>query len=806
MPTGSPQFNCGEYRPGQQPINVPPISPPNPPIIIPGGSNPQLPRFPQFPVRIPNTREPRIPNTSGGPGGGGQPGQTGGGQPGGGNPGQPGQSQPFPQTHPGAKYRCTEGKFYCPDDSYLPEAQRRVILIRRLCSICYPLLNPETGTYQYEPDCVYPTLQNCQSVCKDQSTPQNCIEPIRQFPQSESQQPVRQIEQRPNQVVIPVVTVEIDPNIISNQVQVVLEPNSSNTQPVLYHPELNIFEHQPTTEIVLQYNTLYPQVFRNQVAQEVAYFLNNENSISNWDERIVQNLSNQRIEQSLLPTLIEVFDRITYPGGLVVGREPFIQAVKRHLLTGTMVEFQPEHFIQTYNAQSSNQRISIKPARDRETAERAALGLAQLASIPADTNKLQSIELWQVRRQRRLNEDIGARIPICPIDNESNDLFAGNAGICTTTEDYGSIPLQNGNGDGYYLYLNTVAGGCKPLQYTSNIANTFYVQNELRNTALNVAGVDFGITLTAQSTTQHELTAGDQNQITFEPLYMALELSSVSGIPDSNSLVDTTTARYSLLTDQTLINEHTDSNGFAVTRANLDYRDPLYRYIKETSSVTLEQKDLTFRSFDENVSIVNGAVLSRNIPFALVVTPVNGSKFNPFNGSSKITDFGTTVTRSIRMVPDIQYGDRDPKPNQLQQVNLFDEGSLRVGIAEPNDGQNITYRFYASSPALTNTILTGNTYQSTVPQVSSYGMSYLVKDVVDYLVSSQNPEVMSWFDVYRRMPLNRFGELLYDNNQDLLNQLANGLRNEVKITHVLNRMDEDSYPVLDEDSRVILQR
>jgi hypothetical protein len=471
-----------------------------------------------------------------------------------------------------------------------------------------------------------------------------------------------------------------------------------------------------------------------------------------------------------------------------------------------MNEFQPNHFIETYNAQSSNQRVSILPPRDRETAERAALGLMQIASIPADTSKLKSIELWQVRRQRRLNEDIGARIPVCPIDNEVSNLFVDNAGICTSTEENGTIPMQNGDGDGYYMYFNTVEGGCKPFQYESNIANTFYVQNELRNTALRVAGVDFGITLTAKSTTQNELTPGDQNQITFEPLYLALELSSVSGIPESNSLVDTTTARYTLLTDQTLINEHTDSNGFAVTRANLDYRDPLYRYIKETSSVILEQKDLTFRAFDSNNSIVNGSVLSRNIPFGLIITPVNGSKFNPFNGSSKIKEFGNTITRSIRMVPDIQYGDSDPKPNQLEQINLFDEGNLRVGVAEPNDLQNITYRFYASSPTLTNTALNGFTYQSSFQQVSSYGMSYLVKDVVDYLVSSQNPEVMSWYDVYSRMPLNRFGELLYDNNQELLNQLSNGFRNDVKIVNILNRLDQDSLPILEPDSKVILQR
>ena len=886
--TGSPQFNCGEYRPGQIPLDARYVnlSPPTPPIIVPGYPRPQFPVWPTKP-KVPEDQPPgRRPNyavvipeppprfkcittyeycpdgsvrrrvrncitcraTQAFPG-----------APWVFDPtcifptialcqnsctsqivsdcftpaGQPIGQVSNPITQPGAKYICNSYTYYCDDNV-------TVRLIRRICSTCYPTRTAPGEPWIYGPGCIHPTLIACQNSCTNQQG-EPCVTVGSQQPvlvrvdppitqggsnpviigpeppvnQGGGSNPIGVVIEptNPNNPIIPPIrlyvdppgTIEIQPGV-TQYPQVTIPYESQLIQPSVYHPELNLFTFAPESTTTIVSNLGYPQIFNSMIASEVAYFINNENSISNWSEQIVQNLSLDKIAMSINAGLLNSFDSIAFPGGLLVGREAFLEVIRKHLLTGTLSEFQPDHYLQVANGQSSDPKVVVKPPTTQEQGEMAALGVVSKLARSAYTPVLQSMELLQTRRQRRLNEDVGAKLMVCPIEQEDGYLFSENAGICLLQESGIESSLVNGNGDGYYLNLESRSGNCMPMSFEGNMENTFFVPNEARSIALKLAGKESNIILRATSTSAHELTAGDTNQIEFAPIYLALDLSSVSGIPGSNPLIDRTTANYTVLTDQDLLNEHTDNNGFAVTRVNIDFRDPIYRYIKDTSSVTLEQNDITFRAFEDNTAILNKSSIARNIPFGLIVTPVKGSKLNPFNGFSKIEEFESTITRSITMVPDILGGANSFRSNQLEKINLYDEGVSRVGIKEPEDAQNITYRFYASSQNLTDSILDGTVYQSTVPEVSSYGMSYLVKDVVDYLVSAYDPTIMTWFDVYSRMPLNRFGELLYDNNPDLINELSNGFRNDVKITHVLRRMDANSAPVLEQDDRVVLQR
>ena len=130
----------------------------------------------------------------------------------------------------------------------------------------------------------------------------------------------------------------------------------------------------------------------------------------------------------------------------------------------------------------------------------------------------------------------------------------------------------------------------------------------------------------------------------------------------------------------------------------------------------------------------------------------------------------------------------------------IETGMMAVGVYEPNDTQNVTYRFNPSSEVFTNSFYQNNTVTSSVIQPSSYGISYLVKDVID-LIPSSNPEV-TWFDVYRRMPPNKFAELMYDMSPEYMNDLSKGARNDMKIKHVLNRPKYDYEEILLDDEGV----
>jgi len=405
-----------------------------------------------------------------------------------------------------------------------------------------------------------------------------------------------------------------------------------------------------------------------------------------------------------------------------------------------------------------------------------------------------------LRRQRRLNEDVRVKLTL-----ENGSIPLTNAGLIVQDISGNCENMTTGDGDGYYINYSTIDSGVVPLLTQNEASSTYYVSPEARYNALTLFGVSPDPTLgvTSQSGS-HEFVSGDTGASSLEPLYFELVLSSISSLDNNNPLVDTLFATYQLLTDQTLIDEHSKNNGFAVTRANLDYRDPMYRYAQESSAITIQQNDITFRALKDSRSPEDRAIFARNVPFGIVVTPVMGSKFNPFNGFSRVTSFGDTVSRSLEFSPSFQFSDDEERSSELQEVNLYNEsGDIKVGVFEPVDTQNYTYKFDPLATNMANTYFVDGAYGSAAPAVSANGIGYLTQ-VVDTLYSTYEPEEVTWFDVFRRLTVNKLGELFYNTSKSFLKDLEKGNRNEMKINHVIGgKLDRLDQILVDDDNVVI---
>tara|TARA_R110002126_G_scaffold84465_11_gene205254 strand:- start:1212 stop:2690 length:1479 start_codon:yes stop_codon:yes gene_type:complete len=482
--------------------------------------------------------------------------------------------------------------------------------------------------------------------------------------------------------------------------------------------------------------------------------------------------------------------------------------VRKHLLTGTMAEFDASYYIALASRQNGDNKIKYTGLENSESAERYGLGVIAAGAVAADPEVQANIRKRQIRRQRRLNTDIKANIPVVPISLISKSLFLTDAGICTVLTDNSIVSVPTGDGDGYYLQIDLSQGDHTPLVTISDFSSTYFVPPEVRFNALTLFKESSKITLTASSlSNDHEFVSGDTGVTSLDPIYMALDLQSMAYTTNKNPLVANYTGDYSTETDQDVIDEHTINNGLSITRVNIDYRDPLYRYILDTSSVSLGMNDITFKSIKEAKDFKGSIRLSRNIPFGLIITPVKGSKFNPFNGFSKLGSFGDIVTRSMSFTMDIDAAEDFPQRTQLTEHILYNEtgGDLKVGLVEPNDSQNIIYKYAASSSLYKDSFYDGNKYTISGTTVSSYGISYLVKDVLDHIITTYDPEDIMWFDAFRRMPLNKVGELLYDTNLDLMSQLERGYRNDVMINNVIKSENNIASDVLADDDKVVIK-
>lgn len=705
-------------------------------------------------------------------------------------------------------YKCTSVNILCLGDELLPVAQRRVARIVRNCAVC--------NLGQGDPLCIAQTKADCVANCIDSQTLNDCS----------NRSVVADILKDPNDPVTTggggttsagSISNPAEPGIVITNVNVasvvsIADPqnplvvNTSVSQ--IYDNNLNFFvlvEPQVGLQVA---NNSYQQIFNTSVDSQVGVLLVNENSLIAWSEQMIFSVTIDNIRNSLNPTLLRSFRSIHYPGGQIVGEDIFLNVVLSHLLTGTLSEFDVEYYNQTASKQESDRKIKYVGLTDTDISERAGLGVIAAGAIVADPTQQNPRHERQIRRQRRLNTDIRAQVPVEPLLGVCLPLFLTDAGICVNTLSDGVVSVPTGDGDGYYIQVDVAQGDCAPLVTISDFSSTYYVPPDVRFNALTLFKEDSNITLTASSLEDnHEFTSGSLGASELKPLYLTLDLDSMTYASNKNPLVAKYGGNYVIEDDQFIIDEHTTNNGLAITRVNIDYRDPLYQYILDSSSVAISMNDINFKSIKDPKDFQGGIRISRNIPFGLVITPVVGAKHNPFNGFSKIQSVESRVVRSLGFKPDISSAEKDPIKPPLTELNLYNEasGALSVGLVEPSDTQNIVHRYEASNTLYTESFFRDGKYTTSCSPVSSHGISYLIKDVMDHIITTYDPEDIVWFDVLRRMPLNRIGELMVNNNIDLFSRLERGYRNGVLIYSVIKSLKNQHDTILADDDKVVIK-
>ena len=856
-PTGDPiKFACLQVSPGENPPPPPPgfrykngffqqCFPCDGaintlgfgPAKNPGPNNPEC-VFTSKPECEPNCPNPLIPIEPP------DPGLTNVGQPGGGPGG--GGFTPAQTTGGAVFFKCRQTIFSCPQDIENPNP--RVLSIQHNCVLCNSLTPNgssnlvSTGSRKlvgnkavefFESDCIYTSKAQCESNCPPTGITanfvQNCLDPL-----SVATQPT--VGGGNRDPVITVINIQQqatqDPTLglsINEPGVSISEPNFpsltiSQGQSTFNNPALTnnskIFNNKFNFFAVTQsqepqsFKSLFSHkdIFKDKVASEISNLISRQGSLASWTEDIIFSVTPDDVEVSLADELLDAFNTIHYPGGQLVGKQPFLEMVLKHLQTGTIDEFDAQYYKDLARQQRNDSRIQFTGLQDKEISERAGLGLIGAQSLTADSNQLVNLQKRQIRRQRRFLTDINARI--------SNDILGSDTDIDIVLKDIGfdvstlagdNYQISIGDGDGYYIPAKLSDGTDVPLLLETDIATTFYVPPNARYNALTLFKEDTSYLLDVSSVSgQNELVANDAGASSLIPLYLKLIISSVEYEPNTNPLTSRYKGRYEIEKSQSLIDEHSKNNGFAISRVNIDYRDPIYRYILDGGTVSLSLNDINFVNILDPKDYPGGVRIARNIPFGLIITPVAGSKFNPFNGNSRLNSYEEPFTRSLRLTPDINISDLKESKPELDEVNLFNDtnGDLKVGLAEPNDSQNVLYKYDSSNSRYVDTFFKDGKYSTSadIVPVSSQGMSFMIRNVIDYIVETYDSTEISWYDVIRRMPLNRVSELIYDNNLRLLGQLEQGFRSGLKINFVLNTLKDLTDKFLPDDDRTIIKK
>ena len=795
------------------------------------------------------------PGSGGGPGGpaGGEPGLGGPVTPGGGQGGGPGQGGPVT---PGPGYsKCVEREIKCPppdprrtysqsEIDQFPVKQILRSIVR--CTFQEAGLDLSSG-YPFQPDGPYP--QNgeandfCLSVritstdfwrgCRNSEILNNCIsEPSNNqyasrpritttdltnnsyTTNTEYNSPGRlttasqSLERRAGSIVDPnsfaASIINLIPKKKSTQLKVdenSLSRFSSSSGSIsdnlgLFDETYNFFRTYPPRETTLISNSQYLNIFNTSVAEEVKYFLNRNNTSSAWHEKIVNDLTPDKIVISLKSDILTAISNLHSVGNERISFDDLITAIKSHLIAGTMDELDINYYFHVYNTQVNDSLITIDPLGDSKEGIQFSLAVFELSSQTPDYSRYFDLRIRNdYKRMRVLLEDIDTNIPTTLIDGTVSTVYLRNAGIPTELIDSPSSFMDIGDGAGYYVSSIDIQNIEYPLLTTNELSSSKYLPPFPRHAVLKTLGTDPGLVINVSSNTSGHEFAQDYNpSADVYPMYFKLNFDKLSDVESPNSVVNILSATYTRLTDEEG-KAHSRNYSFNIIKINMDYRDPLIHYARDTSTIDVELDDFNLRSFDENLTPVSRNIILRNFPAAVILAPGLGTTHNPFNTRSVITNYGEpVVVRSLEVTPSFDVNDVTKSRPPLDISNVYNTlGTAYFGLYEKFFDQDIhgdIFTYDPSSSIFEKSYFFNGGYSNTQPASSFREGSIESKvaiGVVDKLANSTGVSELTYWDVYRRLRINDIGKLALVQPKSLMRKLESGWRNNVPIKYVLSR-------------------
>lgn len=562
----------------------------------------------------------------------------------------------------------------------------------------------------------------------------------------------------------------------------------------VFHSFYNFFntETDPTTYLVP--NDKYLNIFNNQVAVEVKYVLDRINTSLPWSDVALNDLDSDKIAISISPSLLEAFRGIHSIGSTEISLTWFLDMLVKSLKSGTLDEIDPNYFFRLAESQRNDAVINYTQASNESAAAAAALGLISQGASSADYNSYLDLSFKrQLKRQRRLNTDINSTVDIIQYDGNDAPLKIKNYGV-DVVERIGSSEKDSavgiGDGAGYYLSTIDISNIENPFVVTNDISASYYMPPSLRHNVLSILGVNSDVKLTTNSlATGHEFHSQYTPEDDISTMYFSLDLKSVSSNSTSNQLIENIFATYNRITDMDA-DTHSRNYSLNIIKINLDYNDPFIRYARDSSSILLNQNDMSLAFISELQQSVNNIILTKNIPFALIVTPGNGVDHNPFRGESSISNIGDTIQREISIIPHINHNSNESIQAPLDKETLTEDFPENYfGLYERTydvDPQGVMYQYNASNGFFSNGYYNGNSYSNNQPPVESRRgstESQIVK-LIDNLVEWYSVTSITWWDVFVRLTSNQLAFLYEEKSSEFIRKLSSGWRG-VTILNVL---------------------
>jgi hypothetical protein len=555
------------------------------------------------------------------------------------------------------------------------------------------------------------------------------------------------------------------------------------------------FQTTPQAPTVVVNDTGTTEFFNSTIDSNLHYILKNINKGGDWDSRKAAGITPEVIYNNLNAEAKATFDRIKNYDGTNLNINQIFGMIGTRVLDGTLSKLSMKDLKVLASDSEERFPITIKRSSNNTVNEVAALALVDQNKFPLNLDELNTRDREVFKNWKVLPSDVDMYIPVV-IGGEEKRYYINDDG---TFIDMVTLSIK----DGDYVEVR-IGGESVRLFAKSERDHAFVLPEKTKQTAISLLGGSSDRTLTVSA------DGGTASSIEFESslssprqdfYILSADLSSLKTNPTSEGsfLLKNTTLQFNLMDTSTTdgLNEAQDYIKYKANKRVfvLDDSDLILDYIEQTSKLTLTQTDIIADSPKENKTI---PLLTRQIPWYILIYPTNRSDLNLFNSKSKIQTIEEdgSITRTLNcktsIVPNFAksqtnkfvryvtggktgldvYGNRNTQARQT--IIAVDDKEFKEGYRDETGLKPISER-------------TTNRQKTPFRVVRE-----IIKELdTNYIISRRGiGKTLTEFDVYSKLNLQQFSVLSrLESFSEIKKSLRAGLIENVKIIPPIDRAD-----------------
>ena len=547
----------------------------------------------------------------------------------------------------------------------------------------------------------------------------------------------------------------------------------------------------PPTPSLVKNNSRITELFNDNIDSNVEYILANQRNSGNWDSTRASGVTYTSVYRSLKPEIKNLLRQIRNYDGTPLTTNQIFSMIGSRIIDGTISKVTKSSLLGLAKSSKKRDPVVITRSNSTKVNEVVALSLVDRDKFTLDPAKAEGRMKNILPNWKTLSSDIDRYIEIT-VGGEIKKYYIKDDNTFISRS---SLALSDGD------YFDITRGSTTlRLVAKSEIDHAYLIPEQTRQQVISLLGGTTGRTLEVSSNILSGVEFDYSLSTPRQDFYMlSCVLSSIDTKPNpvGSFLLKESVARYELI-DTTTTDSLKTCNDFIKYKANhrvfiLDDEDVMLDYIQSTSSLTVKQTDILADSPKANKTI---PLLTRQIPWYIMVYPTNRSSLNIFNSKSSVITLESSgpVVRQLKcntsIVPNFSLSHTDKFIRYhfqgLSGMDVYGKTNLQTRITKVTSSDTVFKTGYEQNDQLVSA-------EEYTPSRRKTGLR-LLKEIIteldtNYLLGLDGiGKSLTEFDVFSRLTLKQFNILSrLDNFGTIRDSIRNGLFEEVKIIPPINR-------------------